>query len=378
MESIGQLAGGVAHDFNNILTTVMGYSSSIKRSTEIPEKIRKRVEEIEKASQRGAEITRQLLTFSRKQPVRLEPVNLNEVIDQSILFLTRTLGPTIAIEKQLAPDLGIVKADMTQIQQILINLSVNSRDAMPEGGRIFIQTSNILLDQSYAENFAITKPGPHVLLSFTDTGHGMDKNTLNRAFEPFFTTKPVGKGTGLGLSIVYGIVKNHDGLVKIYSEVGRGTTFKIYLPIVQDREKTKVLEDTVIKGGRETVLVIDDEEMILNMAASLLEHFGYKCLTACNGVEGLEIYKTQGKKIDLVLLDIVMPRMSGPEVLREIMKINPGARVIMSSGFSIQSEKELLDNGVMAFVSKPYPTRILVQTIREVLDRKKENGFRGS
>ncbi|HUU30032.1 MAG TPA: PAS domain S-box protein [archaeon] len=371
MESLGLLAGGVAHDFNNILTTIMGYSSMIKRVEEIPEKYRKRIEEVEKASQRGAEITRQLLTFSRKQPPKFETVNLNDIVSQSLRFLKRTLGANIMIESSLSESLGLVKADNTQIQQILMNLALNSRDAMPEGGKIRIETSNIEIDKKYLNSHLYAKPGPHVLLSFTDTGAGMDKATISRIFEPFFTTKPVGQGTGLGLSIIYGIVKNHYGFINVYSEVGKGTIFKVYFPRTEEKEKAKAGAEPAVKGGKETVLVVDDEEMIVNLVSGILEDYGYKCLTARDGLEGLNIYREKGENIDLVLLDIVMPRMSGPELFREIIRINPRARIVMSSGFSVQNEKDLLAAGVKAFVPKPYQEKVLARTIREVLDKEK-------
>jgi len=370
MESIGQLAGGVAHDFNNILTTIMGYSSSMKKVPELSEKIRKRVEEIEKASQRGAELTKQLLTFSRKQTPRLETINLNEVINGSLGFLKRTLPPTITIESKLSPDLGLVSADSGQMQQILMNLCVNSRDAMPGGGKIRIETENIQIEVEYIRNHFYAKPGPFVLLTFTDTGEGIKKELLSRIFEPFFTTKSVGKGTGLGLSIVYGIVKNHKGFINVYSEKGKGTTFKIYLPQTTGRVKAKSEAEPVIKGGNETVLIVEDEDMILNLVFSLLGELGYKCYTAANGLEGLKVYQEKGSEIDLVILDIVMPKMNGPELFVEIRKINPEAKVIMSSGFSLENEDDLLAQGVKVFIPKPYQIKVLARVVREVLDRK--------
>ncbi|MFH1070276.1 MAG: PAS domain S-box protein [Candidatus Glassbacteria bacterium] len=370
MESIGQLAGGVAHDFNNILTTIMGYSSSMKKAPELSEKIRKRVEEIEKASQRGAELTKQLLTFSRKQTPRLETINLNEVINGSLGFLKRTLPPTITIESKLSPDLGLVNADSGQMQQILMNLCVNSRDAMPGGGKIRIETENIQINAEYIQNHFYAKPGPFVLLTFTDTGEGIKKELLSRIFEPFFTTKSVGKGTGLGLSIVYGIVKTHGGFINVYSEEGKGTTFKIYLPQTTGRVKAKSEAEPVIKGGNETVLIVEDEDMILNLVFSLLGELGYKCYTAANGLEGLKVYQEKGSEIDLVILDIVMPKMNGPELFVEIRKINPEAKVIMSSGFSLENEDDLLAQGVKVFIPKPYQIKVLARAVREVLDRK--------
>lgn len=371
MESIGLLAGGVAHDFNNILTTVMGYSSSMKRAEDLPERLKKRAEEIEKASQRGADITRQLLTFSRKQAPKLEAINLNDAINNSIRFFKKALGPAIEIETDLAQDLWPSKADGTQIQQVLMNLGVNARDSMPDGGKITIQTSNIDIDQNYVESHLYAKAGPYVLMSLTDTGDGMDKATLSRIFEPFFTTKPLGKGTGLGLSIIYGIIKNHKGLIHAYSEVGKGTSFKIYLPRATGKAKAQVTDEPSVKGGNETILVVDDEEMIRKLVTSILGDYGYKCLIAENGFEALEIYRKEVKKIDLVLLDIVMPKMGGSKCFEELLKINPRVRAVMSSGFSVQDEKTFLKKGVKAFVPKPYQERYLARTVREVLDKDK-------
>ena len=370
MESIGQLTGGVAHDFNNILTTIMGYSSLVKKAPELSEKIRKQIEEMEKASMRGAELTRQLLTFSRKQTPRLETINLNDVIDSTLGFLKRTLPPTIVIESKLSPDLGPVSADSGQMQQILMNLCVNSHDAMPGGGKIRIETENIVIEKEYIRNHYYAKPGPFVLLTFSDTGEGMNKEDMSRIFEPFFTTKALGKGTGLGLSIVYGIVKNHKGFINVYSEKGKGTTFKIYLPQTTGRVKAKSEVEQAIKGGNETVLVVEDEDMILKLVFCLLGELGYKCYTASNGLEGLKVYQEKGGEIDLAILDVVMPKMNGPELFAEIRKINPEAKVIISSGFSLENEDDLLAQGVKAFIPKPYQIKVLARTVRKVLDRK--------
>ena len=370
MESIGLLAGGVAHDFNNILTTVLGYSSMMARDQGLSEKYRKRAGEIEKAAQRGADIAKQLLTFSRKRPPKLEPVDLNEIIKQSLNFLKRTIGPAIPIDTAPGQNLHLIEADSTQVQQILLNLAVNARDAMPGGGKIVIRTENIELDPHYIQNHIYAKPGSYVLLTFSDSGCGMDSETQKRIFEPFFTTKEVGKGTGLGLSVVYGIVKNHLGLINVYSEPGRGTTFKVYFPRSAGSAREAVKDEARVKGGTETVLVVDDEVMILNLVASILEDYGYKCLTAESGAKALELYQEQQSGIALVLLDIVMPRMGGPELFEKLKGLNPGVRVIMSSGFSVQDEDELASRGVKAFVPKPYQARLLARKIREVLDCK--------
>jgi PAS domain S-box-containing protein len=376
MESIGLLAGGVAHDFNNILTAIMGYSSLINRKKELPEEIRRMIEEIEKASLIGAELTGQLLTFSRKQPTKLEVINLNAIINHAIRFLGRILGPTIQIELALEKDLELIEADISQLHQVLMNLSINARDAMPKGGKIFLKTSNINIEQKYIIDHRYAKQGPHVLLSFTDTGIGMDKKTLAKIFEPFFTTKELGKGTGLGLSIVYGIIKNHKGIINAYSELSQGTTFKIYFPQTKSKEKKQPEEQILVLGGNETILLVDDDEAVLNLACGVLEEYGYKCLTAENGEKALEIYGQDYKNIQLVLVDVVMPKMSGPELFKEIKKLNPRAKVILSSGFTLSGEKDLLEQGVKAFIPKPYQESFLARTIRKVLDEEKNKASR--
>ena len=368
MESIGLLAGGIAHDFNNILTTVLGYSSMMKTAKDSSEKSRYRAGEIDKAAQRGADIARQLLMFSRKKPPKLETLNLSDIINQSLNFLKSTIGPTIAIKYYPEKNLNPIDADNTQIQQILMNLAVNARDAMPGGGNIVIRTENVLIDQNYVQNHIYAKPGPYVLLTFSDNGIGMDKKTQRRIFEPFFTTKAIGKGTGLGLSMVYGLVKNHKGLVHVYSELGKGTIFKIYFPLSTGTASAAVKEEAPVKGGHETILVVDDEEMILNMVLSILEDYGYSCLSAESGVEAIKIYEENREKIDLVLLDLIMPKIGGPAVFEKIKTVNPRVKVIMSSGFLVQDEAELSTTGVKAFVSKPYQARYLAQKVREVLD----------
>ncbi len=374
MESIGQLAGGVAHDFNNILTSIMGFSSLLKRDKDLSEKTRKRILEIEKASHRAAEIVKQLLTFSRKKPPELKTMNLSDLVKQSLGFLGKSLGPAFKIESRLDESLGMIQGDGTQVQQVLMNLCVNARDAMPDGGTIIIETCNIEIRKDYVAQYSYAKPGPKVVLSITDTGTGMDKETLSRIFDPFFTTKEIGKGTGLGMSIVYGIVKDHGGTIQVYSEVGHGTTVKIYFPrVIGDLEIEEKIEAEV-RGGKETILIVDDDELVLNLASSVLEDYGYKYLTATGGPEALDIFRQKYQSIDLVLLDFVMPGMSGKEVFEGMLKIDPSVAVIMSSGFSVEDENVFLDRGVKAFVSKPYDEERLARVIREILDERINRG----
>jgi len=377
MESIGLLASGVAHDFNNMLTTIMGYSSLINSKKELPEKIRNMLAEIERASHRGAELTSQLLTFSRKQPPKLEVINLNDIVSHAVRFLGRVLGSAIQIELDLEKNLGLIEADSSQLHQVLMNLSINARDAMPKGGKIFVKTSNIDIEQKYILAHSYAKMGPHVCLSFTDTGIGMDKDTMTRIFEPFFTTKESGKGTGLGLSIVYGIIKNHRGIINAYSEPGQGTTFKIFFPWTESKEKKQPEQQFLVLGGNETILVVDDDEAVLHLACGILEEYGYKTLTAENGAKALEIYGKKYNDIQLVLVDVVMPKMSGLELFKEIRKLNPEAKVILSSGFTLSDEKDLLEQGVKAFIPKPYQESFLARTVRNVLDEGRNKANRG-
>jgi len=372
MESIGLLAGGVAHDFNNLLTSIMGYSSLMKKAKDLSEKHKKYMLEIERASQQGAEITIQLLTFSRKQPPRLSVTDLNSLVIQILHFLKRGFGPNISIETRLDNALGKINADSAQIQQVLVNLYMNARDAISDQGNILTTTSNIEIDSEYSAKHLEAKPGSYVLLAVTDNGAGMDGETLPRIFEPFFTTKETGKGTGLGLAIVYGIVKNHNGFINVYSEPGEGSTFKIYLPRAIEAEKAEPAPEPPVKGGNEIILVVDDEEMILNLAASILEDYGYKCLIASTGSDALKIYRQKHAEIDLAILDIVMPKMSGQMLFEEMLKIDPQVKVVMSSGFSVQDEGTMLEKGVKAFIPKPYREKCLAGTVREVLDLGKK------
>ncbi len=372
MESIGLLAGGVAHDFNNILTTIMGYSSLLKKSPDMPEKHRKRIEEVEKASMRGAEITGQLLAFSRKQPPRLEKIILNDVINSSLKFLKRALPPDITVESRLSENLALVNADSTQIQQILMNLCLNSRDAMPHGGKILIETENIEIEQGYIKNHYFAKTGPHVLLTFRDTGAGMNKEVLSRIFEPFFTTKPVGKGTGLGLSTVYGIVKQSEGEVWCYSEPGQGTTFKIYLPRVEEEMSLLPHRDDKdsLPGGRETIFLVEDEPSVRGLAVQVLRESGYNLLQAANGTEALRVAQEYAGKIHLLLTDVVMPQMGGKELADRLKPLRPDIKVLFTSGYT---DNAIVHHGVLGpgieFLQKPFSPEALAQKVREVLDK---------
>ena len=368
MEAIGTLAGGVAHDFNNILQAIFGYTQILLLSKSSDDPDVQNLKEIERAAKRASELTQQLLAFSRKVKSELKPVNLNQEVVQVEKLLRRTIPKMIDIELHLADDLMVINADPAQLEQVMMNLCLNARDAMPEGGKIIIETENVMLDKEYCKQHLGSKVGSYVLLSLSDTGHGMDKETLEHIFEPFFTTKEVGKGTGLGLAMVYGIVKSHGGYITCYSEPGQGTTFKIYLPVIEEEPQEWVSakpEDTeLFKGKGQTVLLVDDEETLRDLGTRILEEFGYKTIVAPNGESALEIYQANRDRIDLVILDLIMPGMGGRQCLKKILEINPEANVIIASGYAVNGKtKEALEAGAKGFVSKPYEVRQFLKTV---------------
>ena len=369
MESIGLLAGGIAHDFNNILGGILGYASWLKTNISRDHPFFRPVDTIEKSASRAAELTAQLLAFARGGKYDLRPCSLNSVISESLKILSGTLDKSIAIETNLNESLPTVEIDIGQIQQVLMNLCVNARDAMPDGGRLSIQSSVACLSESDARNQIEAMPGWFAVLAVSDTGVGMEDGIKKRVFEPFFTTKEKGKGTGLGLSMVYGVIKNHGGFINVYSEPGVGSTFKIYLPL---SGKPEVLEsdlDTELTGGHETILVIDDEEAIRQVAADILGCYGYRVCLACDGAEGVAVYGSENSGIDMVLLDMVMPRQGGRETFLQLKRIDPKVRVLFSTGYS-QNEKvnEIMALGVQGFIQKPYQVKELLAKVRSVLD----------
>ncbi len=368
MESIGLLAGGIAHDFNNILGGILGYASWLKTNINRDHPFFRPVDTIERSASRAAELTAQLLAFARGGKYDLRPCSLNSVISESLKILSGTLDKSIAIETNLNESLPTVEIDIGQIQQVLMNLCVNARDAMPGGGRLTIQSSVARLSESDARNQPEAKPGWFAVLAVSDTGVGMEDGVKGRIFEPFFTTKEKGKGTGLGLSMVYGVVKNHGGFINVYSEPGEGSTFKIYLPLSGKPEVLESDVDTEMAGGHETILVIDDEEAIRQVAADILESYGYRVRLACDGAEGVAMYG-RGNGIDMVLLDMVMPRQGGRETFLQLKRIDPKVRVLFSTGYS-QNEKvnEIMALGVQGFIQKPYQVKDLLAKVRAVLD----------
>jgi two-component system cell cycle sensor histidine kinase/response regulator CckA len=371
LEAVGQLAGGVAHDFNNLLTAIKSYSEFLLEDMDDTDPRRSDVAEIQLAAKRAAALTRQLLAFSRKQLLEPQVLDLNAVVRDMEKMLRRLIGADIDIRIVTAPDLGTVEADPSQIEQVVMNLAVNARDAMPEGGTLTIETSNVDLDERYADAHASVEPGYYVMLTVSDDGCGIDRETQARIFEPFFTTKELGKGTGLGLSTVYGIVKQSGGYVWVYSDVGQGTTFRIYLPRV---EGTAVTPDRSAPGkrvtsGSETVLVAEDEDTVRTVVARVLRQQGYTVLEARDGHEALTICREHSGPIHLIVTDVIMPQVSGAELAQESGVLRPDAKVLLMSGYT---GGELERRGVVAervaFLQKPFTPTALAQKVREVLD----------
>jgi PAS domain S-box-containing protein len=373
MEAIGKLAGGVAHDFNNILTVITGYCELILAGLPGDSPWRREIEGIKNAADRAAEVTRQLLAFSRKQVFRLKDVNMSGVVANLDAMLRRLIGEDIELQTSLQPDLWNVRIDPSQIEQVIVNIVVNARDAMPDGGKLTIETANVALDKEYAQSHLEVVPGPYVMIAITDTGCGMDESVRARIFEPFFTTKEVGKGTGLGLSTAYGIIRQSSGYIWVYSEPGVGSTFKIYLPRVLPAEMEPAPEMTVhvgaVPGGAETILVAEDEAMLRELVVEFLTKSGYSVLQARDGEEAFLISEKFKGAIHLLITDVVMPRMSGRELARRMSATRPETKVIYISGYT---EEAIIHHGVidpgMHYVQKPFRPSDLVRKVREVLD----------
>jgi two-component system, cell cycle sensor histidine kinase and response regulator CckA len=371
MEAVGTLAGGIAHDFNNLLQAVQGYAELLLLSKKEREEGYRELHEIRRAATRGGELIRRLLTFSRKLESNLQPVDLNLILEDVRLLLERTIPRMIKIELHVTGNLHHVNADASQLEQILMNLAVNARDAMPDGGTLRIETKNVVLDEEICRSRPELTPGKYVLLQAADTGQGMDTTTLENIFDPFFTTKEVGKGTGLGLAMVYGIVKNHHGHISCFSKPGEGTTFEIYLPAVEDSvgSATIITRDEVLRGGRETVLFVDDDDSLRDLGKQILQKYGYTVMSAPDGESALQIYHEFKDRIDLVVLDLIMPGIGGMTCLQKLLEINPEAKVIMASGYSVggQTEKSK-ERGAKAFMQKPYDVQEMAKVVREVID----------
>ena len=371
MEAVGRLAGGVAHDFNNMLSVILGYSDIIKLGLHKDDPLTHNLAEIEKAAQRAAALTQQLLAFSRKQIIEPQVINLNTKIAGMEKMLQRLLGEDIDLALVLDPSLEAVRADPGQFDQIIMNLAVNARDAMPHGGRLTMETANVNLDEAYVQTYPDVMPGPYVMLAVSDNGQGMDAVTQARIFEPFFTTKQDDKGSGLGLATVYGIVKQNNGHIQVDSEVGRGTTFKIYLPPVQEAVSPIQPEEPRVERlhGLETILVVEDEDSVRNLICRSLKGYGYHVLDARNGGEALLQCERYPKPIHLILTDVVMPHMSGRELVDRLKLLRPDLKVLYMSGYTANSvvSHGIIESAVF-FLQKPFPVRTLVERIRQILD----------
>jgi len=375
LEAIGQLAGGVAHDFNNLLTAIMGYGQLLTRRVEAHGQARRDVDEILRAADRAAALTRQLLAFSRQQVLDPRVLDLNAAVSEMDKMLRRLVGEDIDFVTAPAADLGRVKVDPGQIEQVLMNLVVNARDAMPEGGKLTIETANVELGAGYANDRLDVSPGPYVMLAVSDTGCGMSRETAARVYEPFFTTKALGKGTGLGLSTVHGIVKQSGGHIELYSELGEGTTFKVYLPRVEESAEAAPASVAPIgrSEGTETLLLVEDEDTIRRVMRESLELLGYLVLEAKDGSHAITHCQRPGQPIDLIITDVVMPLMSGPELVQRVTAVRPGLRVLFVSGYA---DHALVHRGLRtagsAFLQKPFTPERLARRVRELLDEPQQ------
>ena len=372
-ESLGTLASGIAHDFNNILSIIIGHATLIQRAQLDPEKIAERIKTITTAAQRGAGLVRQLLTFARKSDVILQRISLNDVIKEVVLLTSETFPKTVTVSTKLADELPTILADSTQIQQVFINMCVNARDAMPDGGSLSLST-HLMTGSKVHARFPEAKASEYVLVEISDTGIGMNEATRARIFEPFFTTKVPEKGTGLGLAVAFGIIHIHQGFIDVSSEPGHGTSFSIYFPVnLEELEpfeiKQEMLEDTV--GGTETLLLVEDEEMLRSLAKMILKGKGYNVLTASDGEEAVRMFMLRQNDIDLVLSDMGLPKLNGYDVLAQVKHIKPDVKFILASGYIEPGEKsEILKLGARAFIQKPYVPNEMLRKIRQVLDEK--------
>jgi PAS domain S-box-containing protein len=371
METIGRLAGGIAHDFNNILSVIIAYADVVMSSLKPDDPVRTDIGHIRQAGDRAAGLTKQLLAFSRQQMLEPEVLDLGRLVHHMGTMLGRLIGEDVELTLALAPGLGLIKADPRQLEQVLLNLVVNARDAMPRGGQLTISTADTFLDEAYTSQHPDVSPGRFILLAVTDSGTGMSEATRQRIFDPFFTTKEAGKGTGLGLATVYGIVKQSGGHIWVYSEEGRGTTFKIYLPRYEGSTPARVAPARRAPGksSGETILVVEDEDAVRRIAERILTAAGYIVLTAANGVEAITVLERHGRVVDLLLTDVVMPIMNGRDLAHKVAELCPDARILFMSGYT---DDAIVDHGVLEpgvqFIEKPFNVLGLQLKVREVLD----------
>jgi PAS domain S-box-containing protein len=371
MEAVGTLAGGIAHDFNNALTVIIGFGEMLKRRIASDPKSVSDLDQILGSAERASVLTRQLLTFARRQIVDLVNLDLNQVVTDLEKLLRKVTREDIEIKIIPAESPMTIRADPGQIDQVLMNLCLNARDAMPAEGRLVIETGTTSLDEGYLKQYPYMKTGWYVVLSVSDTGIGMDEKTRERVFEPFFTTKGPDKGTGLGLAVVYGIVKQHNGFIHVYSEPGKGSTFRVYFPALDAPPDTKIAAShAVTLGGSEAILLTEDEESVRNMMEQTLKSYGYRVLAACDGEEAVDIFRRQGKEIAIAVLDVVMPKMGGRQAYDVMITMDPELKVLFLSGYSSNAiHDDFVLRPGLPFLQKPFGPEALARKVREVLDR---------
>ncbi len=370
-EAIGKLAGGIAHDFNNVIGAILGWAE-MGCAEEQPGTIsHDRFQKIRDQANWAGRLTSQLLAFARRQMLQPRKTDLNTLVVEGMSLLRRVIGEQIEVCVVAAPDLRVVMVDPAQIEQVLMNLSLNARDAMPQGGRLIIETQNMEIDKEFCRAHPYARPGSFILLSVSDTGVGMDAATAERIFEPFFTTKELGKGTGLGLATVYGIVKQHEGFIHLYSEPGRGTTFRVYLPATSGAaEQRQPKRNEQIPKGTETILLAEDNEGLQEAAKEMLEKLGYQVVVASNGADAVRVFTENPGQFDLLILDVVMPKVSGPDAFSQIAAVRPDLRIVFSTGYTAEaaSLNPVIEQGA-SILQKPYSLKNLGQTVRSILDR---------
>ena len=373
LDAIGQLAGGIAHDFNNMLGGILGFTELINNDIKGNNRLEEYCRQIIKTSENAAELTQQLLSFARKGKIISTPINIHDIIKSAIKLLNRSIDKNITVELELEAENTSIVGDPSQLQSVILNLGINARDAMPEGGTLILTTETVRLNQSFCNDSPFDlDPGQYILIKAIDTGTGISKDVLNHIFEPFFTTKGVGKGTGLGLSAIFGTITSHHGAITVYSELQKGTEFHIYLPTRNKINNSYLEEEDITENlhGQATILIVDDEEIIRLMAQALLEELGYKTILAKNGNDAIKKYTANKDEIDIVLLDVIMPEMNGMECLKNLLKINPNLKIIIASGFSKSGKtNDFLANGAADFINKPYRQKELALSIKNILEK---------
>ncbi|MFC1563726.1 response regulator [candidate division KSB1 bacterium] len=373
MESIGRLAGGIAHDFNNILAGIMGFAELLKMQfNDIDSPESQATQVIIESAERASALTGQLLGFARKGKFHPQPVKINDIIRQTMKVSEKIFDKNIAIKLRLDKTVETINADVNQLNQVFTNLFINPKDAMPTGGELIVCSENVELDKLYTHQIPDMKPGRYVKITANDSGTGMTKEISSYIFEPFFTTKGEGKGTGLGLATVYGIVRNHNGIIIVYSEPGEGTTFTLYFPVSGKAIKKAKMVTDIIKGTG-TILVVDDEENVRKLTKNMLNTFGYDVLLAKDGIEAVEIYRDNKRNIKLIILDMIMPKMAGKETFMELKRINSRIKVLISSGYNQNgAATSILDKGASGFIQKPFRIEQLSKTIADILKKKRK------